>query len=322
MVAVSIRSANCRRVVQILPTPRAQSQSHDSGMEAGTEGILQCAGRWERAESSTRWHVEHHRGGGGRTLDGGGGRCRNAGRDTSRHGASAPGSWTAVHRRRCPAAGRQSRAADIDDVDVDVDVTQQPGGSGRAGGGAQAGAPAGSHVTAASAQLPLQAARRRRFQAVHAAGPSTQPTSATTTTTQPTEARTAARRARGRHRSASRAIGPAPSTTSSTAPRSNTNNWVPQVTAASGYVNGATACYVDNPDTISVSGGYLNLTALQVAPFTCEDGSNSFTTSYEAGMVSTNGLFDQTYGASRSAPSFPRPWSKACRRRCGCIRRR
>ena len=51
----------------------------------------------------------------------------------------------------------------------------------------------------------------------------------------------------------------------------------------SGYINGATACYVDNPDTISVSGGYLNLTALQVAPFTCPDGSNSFTTTLRGG---------------------------------------
>jgi beta-glucanase (GH16 family) len=87
----------------------------------------------------------------------------------------------------------------------------------------------------------------------------------------------------------------------------NTNNWVPQETAASGYTNGATACYVNSPDTISVSGGYLNLTARQVAPFTCPDGSNAFTTSYEAGMVSTSGRFDQTYGAyevsAKLAPS-------------------
>jgi beta-glucanase (GH16 family) len=85
----------------------------------------------------------------------------------------------------------------------------------------------------------------------------------------------------------------------------NTNNWVPQVTASSGFVNGATACYVDNPGTISVSGGDLNLTAQQVAPFTCPDGSNSFTTSYEAGMVSTSGLFDQTYGAFEVSAKLP-----------------
>ncbi|MFZ0251591.1 MAG: glycoside hydrolase family 16 protein [Acidimicrobiales bacterium] len=85
----------------------------------------------------------------------------------------------------------------------------------------------------------------------------------------------------------------------------DTNTWVPQQTAASGYVNGATACYVDSPDTISVSGGYLNLTARQVAPFTCQDGSNSFTTSYEAGMVSTSGLFDQTYGAYEVNAKLP-----------------
>jgi beta-glucanase (GH16 family) len=85
----------------------------------------------------------------------------------------------------------------------------------------------------------------------------------------------------------------------------NRSNWVPQVTAASGFVNGATACYLDNPGTISVSGGDLNLTAQQVAPFTCPDGSNSFTTTYEAGMVSTSGLFDQTYGAFEVSAKLP-----------------
>ena len=85
----------------------------------------------------------------------------------------------------------------------------------------------------------------------------------------------------------------------------DTNSWVPQVTAGSGYLNGATACYVDNPDTISVSGGYLNLSVRQVSPFTCPDGSDSFTTSYEAGMVSTYGLFDQTYGAFEVNAKLP-----------------
>ena len=85
----------------------------------------------------------------------------------------------------------------------------------------------------------------------------------------------------------------------------DTNSWVPQVTAGSGYLNGATACYVDNPDTISVSGGYLNLSVRQVSPFTCPDGSDSFTTSYEAGMVSTYGLFDQTYGAYEVNAKLP-----------------
>ena len=85
----------------------------------------------------------------------------------------------------------------------------------------------------------------------------------------------------------------------------NPDVWVPQETAASGYLNGASACYVNSPDTISVSGGYLNLSVRQVAPFTCPDGNNSFTTSYEAGMVSTYGLFDQTYGAFEVSAKLP-----------------
>jgi beta-glucanase (GH16 family) len=80
---------------------------------------------------------------------------------------------------------------------------------------------------------------------------------------------------------------------------------VPQLTSNSGYLNGATACYVDNPGTVSVAGGYLNLSARQVAPFTCSYPGGSFTTSYEAGMVSTYGLFDQTYGAFEVNAKLP-----------------
>ncbi len=85
----------------------------------------------------------------------------------------------------------------------------------------------------------------------------------------------------------------------------NASNWVPQLTSNSGYVNGETACYVDNPDTVSVSGGTLDLSVRQVAPFTCSYPGGSFTTSYEAGMFSTYGLFDQTYGAFEVSAKLP-----------------
>jgi beta-glucanase (GH16 family) len=73
----------------------------------------------------------------------------------------------------------------------------------------------------------------------------------------------------------------------------NTSLWQPQLTATSGYITGGPDCYVNNPNTISVSGGYLNLSVLKVAPFSCVPG---YTSSYQAGMVTTNDLFSQTYG--------------------------
>jgi beta-glucanase (GH16 family) len=85
----------------------------------------------------------------------------------------------------------------------------------------------------------------------------------------------------------------------------DTTKWVPQLTSNSGYLNGATACYVDNPDTVSVSGGTLNLSVRQVAPFSCAYPGGSFTASDEAGMVSTYGLFDQTYGAFEVSAKLP-----------------
>ena len=89
----------------------------------------------------------------------------------------------------------------------------------------------------------------------------------------------------------------------------NTSNWIPQLTADSGYATGsasAAACYVNSPNTISVSGGYLHLTVLKTAaPFTCNSPGGSFTTQYTAGMVSTYGLFDQAYGAFEVNAELP-----------------
>jgi beta-glucanase (GH16 family) len=86
----------------------------------------------------------------------------------------------------------------------------------------------------------------------------------------------------------------------------NTSMWVPQVTATSGYTSGDTACFVNNPANISVSGGYLHLTALQTpAPFTCDDPFGNFTTQETSGMVSTYGLFSQTYGAFEVNAELP-----------------
>ena len=86
----------------------------------------------------------------------------------------------------------------------------------------------------------------------------------------------------------------------------DTTKWVPQVTATSGYTSGATACFVNNPANISVSGGYLHLTALKtLAPFTCDDPLGNFTTQETSGMVSTYGLFDQTYGAFEVNAELP-----------------
>ena len=74
----------------------------------------------------------------------------------------------------------------------------------------------------------------------------------------------------------------------------DTGKWLPQRTDTSGYVNGLTACFVDSPNNVSVSGGNLNLTARkEAAPFDCVP---SFSTQYTSGMVTTYARFSQTYG--------------------------
>jgi beta-glucanase (GH16 family) len=82
----------------------------------------------------------------------------------------------------------------------------------------------------------------------------------------------------------------------------DTANWQPQLTANSGYVTGGPDCYVDNPDTISVSGGHLNLSALRVAPFPC---TARYESSYQVGMVSSSELFSQTYGVFEVRAKIP-----------------
>jgi beta-glucanase (GH16 family) len=85
----------------------------------------------------------------------------------------------------------------------------------------------------------------------------------------------------------------------------DTSKWVVQQTATSGYTAGPD-CYVDSPNNISVSGGTLNLTLREeAAPFTCQDPYGNFTTQYTSGMVSTYGLFDQTYGLFEVRAKLP-----------------
>jgi beta-glucanase (GH16 family) len=86
----------------------------------------------------------------------------------------------------------------------------------------------------------------------------------------------------------------------------DTTKWVPQVTATSGYTSGLTACFVNTPQNISVANGDLQLTALKTAqPFTCNDPFGNFTTQETSGMVTTYGLFSQTYGAFEVRAEVP-----------------
>ncbi|HWF15496.1 MAG TPA: glycoside hydrolase family 16 protein [Acidimicrobiales bacterium] len=73
------------------------------------------------------------------------------------------------------------------------------------------------------------------------------------------------------------------------------------LTANSLYTAGPD-CYVNNPSTISESGGYLNLSAVKVPTFDC---IGYYTSQYETGMVTTNGRFKQTYGAFEVNAKLP-----------------
>jgi beta-glucanase (GH16 family) len=82
----------------------------------------------------------------------------------------------------------------------------------------------------------------------------------------------------------------------------NTSLWTPQLTSNSLYVAGDD-CYVNNPNTISESGGYLNLSAIKVPADTPCIGS--YEPPYETGMVTTRSAFTQTYGAFEVNAKLP-----------------
>ena len=82
-----------------------------------------------------------------------------------------------------------------------------------------------------------------------------------------------------------------------------------QQTSDSGYITGsasAVACYVDSPNNVSVSGGYLHLTVRkEPALIMCPDGLGSFPTQYTSGMVTTDHLFSQADGLFEASAKLP-----------------
>ena len=85
----------------------------------------------------------------------------------------------------------------------------------------------------------------------------------------------------------------------------DTTKWQPQLSATSGYTTGLSpslVCYVDTPDTISESGGTLNLSVVQTAT---AQSCGAASTSYEGGMVSSYQLFSQRYGFFEARAKLP-----------------
>jgi beta-glucanase (GH16 family) len=73
--------------------------------------------------------------------------------------------------------------------------------------------------------------------------------------------------------------------------------WVPQTTHFSTGTPEAHACYVDDPQNVSVSGGTLNLTVRTLgAPVPCLSDPALAPSPYTSGSVSTYHLFSQQYG--------------------------
>jgi beta-glucanase (GH16 family) len=85
--------------------------------------------------------------------------------------------------------------------------------------------------------------------------------------------------------------------------------WAPILTSTSSYTTGpggSYVCYENNANTISESGGYLNLSVLSNSKASsCKEMAGSFSTKYEGGMITSKGLFSQEYGYFEVRAAMP-----------------
>jgi beta-glucanase (GH16 family) len=89
----------------------------------------------------------------------------------------------------------------------------------------------------------------------------------------------------------------------------DTTKWSAMLTDGSDYMTGTAGspvCYLDNPDTVSESGGTLNLSVDKTAqPFTCQGALAGARTPYEGGMVISYHKFSQQYGYFEVRAAMP-----------------
>jgi beta-glucanase (GH16 family) len=88
------------------------------------------------------------------------------------------------------------------------------------------------------------------------------------------------------------------------------SKWLPQLTDGSNFSTGVSpyrVCYVNNPNTIAVSGGYLHLSVVKTAAkFSCKTSAlSSFSTQYQGGELTTYHLFSQEYGRFEVRAKLP-----------------
>jgi beta-glucanase (GH16 family) len=88
------------------------------------------------------------------------------------------------------------------------------------------------------------------------------------------------------------------------------SKWSPMLTYASAYRTGPLfhqVCYVNNPDTINVNGGTLNLSVVQSPqPIACQGTyASKGQTDIEGGMVISYNLFSQQYGFFEASAEMP-----------------
>jgi beta-glucanase (GH16 family) len=83
----------------------------------------------------------------------------------------------------------------------------------------------------------------------------------------------------------------------------DSNKWSPLLTANTKFRT--PDCRVASNETLKVGGGYVRMSTVKKAPFTCTSPNGNYTSNYQSGGITSHDNFSQTFGRYEFRAAFP-----------------